>query len=155
MQNALRDAITEALSRRLGAVSRPDDAQQVQPEPVSAQPIPPASDPVGRRAALVWGGCGFLVGAVFWHAIGFWGFVSAIVLNGPASEERVVAQSGLACVELVLDRSSGQTTTAECPFDTVILAEGRRAERQDFEGVRGWRPFVKAKDGYRVSVSRD
>jgi hypothetical protein len=32
---------------------------------------------------------GFLVGAGFWHVVGFWGFVSDVVLRLPPAEERL------------------------------------------------------------------
>ena len=44
-------------------------------------PSPPRATlptPLARSPAL-WGGIGFLLGIVFWHWIGFWGFVSAAV----------------------------------------------------------------------------
>ncbi|MGE0022330.1 MAG: hypothetical protein AB7S70_01715, partial [Hyphomicrobium sp.] len=34
---------------------------------------------------LGWSVIGFVVGAVFWHFIGFWGFVSEVVLAGGPS----------------------------------------------------------------------
>lgn len=33
------------------------------------------------RTPLVWGGLGFLAGVLAWHALGFWAFVSDVVLN--------------------------------------------------------------------------
>ena len=36
--------------------------------------------------SLVAGTCGFLLGAVFWHWIGFWGFVTSTVLRGPMDD---------------------------------------------------------------------
>ena len=35
----------------------------------------------GYRAALLWSIGGFLAGALFWYAAGFWRFVSDIVLD--------------------------------------------------------------------------
>ena len=42
----------------------------------------------GRRfsAAVLSGLAGFILGAVFWHFVGFWSFVSHVVLKGPAAE---------------------------------------------------------------------
>ncbi|MEM1371791.1 MAG: hypothetical protein AAGG72_06130 [Pseudomonadota bacterium] len=35
---------------------------------------------------LVAGGIGFVVGAAFWHTVGFWGFVSEAVFSGPREQ---------------------------------------------------------------------
>ena len=48
-----------------------------------------------RRVAVVWAALGFVVGIVFWHLIGFWGFVQTIVLP-PGAPERVRASEPVA-----------------------------------------------------------
>lgn len=94
--------------------------------------------PSGAGAALIWGGSGFIVGAIFWHAIGFWDFMTAVVLGDQESRRRqpeasnswstqvivtptpgrsaarrtVVAGN---CISLAIDRSKGETTTKPCP----------------------------------------
>lgn len=51
---------------------------------------PPARrPPLRKRPAVVAAGSallGFVTGAVFWHSIGFWSFVSTVVLKGPEDE---------------------------------------------------------------------
>lgn len=77
---------------------------------------------------LGWSVIGFLLGAVFWHFVGFWSFVSEVVLarHSTAPAERlqpVAAQldstktSPLAagwCTALHLDRKTGATSAATC-----------------------------------------
>jgi hypothetical protein len=53
----------------------PADSQTQQ----SAQPTPRRS---GRAAKLGWLALGFVLGAGFWHAVGFWSFVTAVTLTG-------------------------------------------------------------------------
>lgn len=37
----------------------------------------------GLSAPLIWVALGFVAGALFWHFVGFWSFVTAVVFNGP------------------------------------------------------------------------
>jgi hypothetical protein len=107
---------------------------------------------IGRRgrlsslgAPIAWGLGGFLIGAIFWHLIGFWGFLSAVVLKGPETAVSVVTrqqpvmvarQEGIQpatlpnCTVLVLDRSTGLTSAVPCPEHLPLLEEARRG-RQD------------------------
>lgn len=109
----------------------------------------------GAVSSLVWGVMGFLIGAVFWHFIGFWGFISEIVfVGGAVREERLVEQTGQQCVQLVLDRSAGTISSEACPFDAPLLNEGALAVRTDFVGDRGpktvaARPAIRLTDGSR------
>lgn len=85
---------------------------------------------------LGWSVIGFLLGAVFWHFVGFWSFVSEVVLAGDpsgrggersrplasaAGDAPVSADEGLAlatsawCTALALDRKTGLTSAAGCP----------------------------------------
>lgn len=106
-------------------------------------------------SSLVWGVMGFLIGAVFWHFIGFWGFISEIVfVGGSVREDRLVEQTGSQCVQLVLDRSAGTISSENCPFDAPLLNEGALAVRADFAGDRGpkitsARPAIRLSDGTR------
>ena len=90
-----------------------------------------ALDGVG---GLGWSVIGFLVGAVFWHFVGFWSFVSEVVLAGdPAAQGGDVSKpvvpldwpvsiSGAdevprfvtACTSLALDRATGLTFAGQC-----------------------------------------
>lgn len=65
----------------------------------AAQPGAARSDAVSRQrrrgigTGLVSGIAGFVVGAVFWHFVGFWSFLSHVVLKGPADAEGRIEQS--------------------------------------------------------------
>jgi hypothetical protein len=107
---------------------------------------------IGRRGRLAsygtpiaWGLGGFLIGAVFWHLIGVWGFLGAVVLKEPdAKVSVVIRQQPVAearqeavqpaflpnCTVLVLDRSTGVTTSVPCPERMPLLEEARYG-RQD------------------------
>lgn len=86
------------------------DADRQQPWPLPAQSDPPAepiridaTDPgqepeqqqeklhprgngARRYSAIGYTTVGFMAGAVFWHAVGFWSFVHEAVFSGPRSE---------------------------------------------------------------------
>lgn len=47
----------------------------------------PAAKRSSLKPALLSGIAGFILGAVFWHFVGFWSFVSQLVLKGPAETE--------------------------------------------------------------------
>lgn len=107
---------------------------------------------IGRRgrlsshaAPIAWGLGGFLVGAIFWHVIGFWGFLGTVVLKGPETAVSVVTrqqpvvvarqqivESAILpnCTVLVLDRSTGRTSSVPCPEQLPMLEEAR-SHRQD------------------------
>ncbi len=89
-----------------------------------------------HRAQMGWGLVGFLVGAVFWHFVGFWGFVRDVVYNGRSTEEYFVEQTGRDCVSLQLDRATGAVTSVRCPAHAPLLNEGILATRQDM-AIRG------------------
>ncbi|MBN9277657.1 MAG: hypothetical protein J0I57_08480 [Hyphomicrobium sp.] len=90
----------------------------------------------GRRAApLVWGFAGFLIGAMFWHVIGFWGFLSDVVLKGPEPQASVVVNEAPTamlpnCTTLALNRATGMTTSVPC-IEQMPLLEEARIGRQD------------------------
>ena len=44
---------------------------------------------------LASGIAGFVIGAVFWHFVGFWSFVSDVILKGPPEEPKIRSESGL------------------------------------------------------------
>ena len=89
---------------------------------------------------LGWSVIGFVIGAVFWHFIGFWAFVSDVVLaGGPigAVERSVVYAvpqlqsrprwvemadaSSSSCTTLLLDRDTGLTSARPCDGDAAML----------------------------------
>jgi hypothetical protein len=86
---------------------------------------------------LGWSVIGFVLGAVFWHFIGFWGFVADVVLAGGPDEPMAVVspvpraaagearaavteaapaavRSSATCTLLVLDRRLGRTVARPC-----------------------------------------
>lgn len=121
-----------------------------------AVPSPARRVGFGRVLALLdgigglgWSVIGFVAGAVFWHFVGFWGFVADVILAGgpPAAEStppalvRIAEEAHLlrvadasACTLLALDRRTGLTTAAPCeashgplPPDAVQGREDRLA----------------------------
>lgn len=111
-----------------------------------------ASPPIGT--ALIWGGSGFIVGAIFWHTIGFWDFMTAVILGSPESRHRqpdaangwsthviatptpgrspskrpVVAGN---CTTLAIDRTKGATASKPCPaiLPTAPASVATKADR--------------------------
>jgi hypothetical protein len=109
-----------------------------------------------RRAAApwLWGATGFFLGALFWHFIGFWSFVSNVVFNArtdaPALVQRraeplptflktpPAARVG-ACVKLVRDRQAGATTKGDCLTSDPPLRNYGLARRGDLAVIStGW-----------------
>jgi hypothetical protein len=96
---------------------------------------------------------GFLLGVVFWHFVGFWSFVSSVVLSGPphspalqtakpsvheAPEARGAAEpdEGIRitqeqCTTLALDREAGYTRLTACPERIGDLPRNPFSGRQD------------------------
>jgi len=96
---------------------------------------------------------GFAAGAVFWHAVGFWSFVSAIVLKGPvpalsagapgdittgsigpippAHRRTTAAGVDVTCTALALDRRTGETTPSLCTPRDVRWNKGARQGKTD------------------------
>ncbi len=108
---------------------------------------------------LGWSVIGFILGAMFWHFVGFWGFVSEVVLAGgpiAAIEQRaaeprrksdigalpqwvqVADASAPACTLLALDRQTGLTTARPCDADyTALPADVSQQGREDRLLVNG------------------
>jgi hypothetical protein len=122
-------------------------AAYAKPEHRSAGSLVGMMDGIG---GLGWSVAGFVVGAVFWHFIGFWSFVADVVLaGGPAAgndQARRALQppewvrladaeavsgttAGAACTSLVLDRRTGTTSALACGANGASLpmdvADGR------------------------------
>ncbi|HKZ97298.1 MAG TPA: hypothetical protein VJ045_09985 [Hyphomicrobiaceae bacterium] len=103
--------------------------------------------------ALAFGVLGFLAGIVFWHFVGFWGFVSEVVLMGPIDPDRLMhaadspaprfengradpvastrASRAGGCAMLVLDRATGRTHVAPCGELTPVLTPDSAPQRED------------------------
>jgi hypothetical protein len=91
-----------------------------------------------RLAPYAWGVGGFLIGAIFWYFVGFWSFLSTVVTTkGPEAAVSVLVRPSEVvagapnCTLLVLNRSTGRTTSVPCPEPLPAFDEARSA-RQDF-----------------------
>lgn len=100
---------------------------------------------------LGWGLAGFVIGALFWHFVGFWIFVSDVVLKGDQSELQVKLLATKNCTELVLHRKERKTSKRPCSNHAIHLAEGHLSGRQDLEPLvyppSRWSFPVLADDG--------
>jgi hypothetical protein len=127
--------------------------------------VPPAvkAEPVlaRRRAgsALAYGLLGFILGAIFWHFVGFWDFVGQVMFKGRPIEtqitqapppiklkERVSGVSALAvviepeaCTTLQLDRVAGTTKAVSCEVESLPLRSLKTARREDLWVTAGQR----------------
>jgi hypothetical protein len=123
--------------------------EREQLRPVYAAEPPESAVPVGEpapskprralRAALLWGALGFFAGAIFWHAVGFWTFVSEVVLDSEGSvqfaRQAATRPGALAhpelpviylidpasCTALELDRTANRTAVRPCPREGLAL----------------------------------
>ncbi len=126
---------------------------EIEPAPARR---PTASERARFTAPLLWCALGFLSGAIFWHVVGFWGFVSTAVFEGDKARPQIAAgttpletgsidtrkaaataaktspvKSVLACAALTLDRSSGQTSMSACSANAWHLRHTGDSRRQD------------------------
>lgn len=105
----------------------------------------------GARSAIGYGLLGFVLGAVFWHFVGFWDFVGQLMFKGGAAgteivqgpppiklRERVSGVSAIAivasteaCTMLRLDRGTGETAAVPCAGDPLPLRGIKPARRED------------------------
>ncbi len=84
-------------------------------------------------SAALWGAGGFLTGVIFWHCIGFWGFVSDVVFSNRAHlDDRQIAQSGPQCIEFVLERATGTIHAEPCAMEAPELDESANSAKGDF-----------------------
>jgi hypothetical protein len=98
----------------------------------------------GLRTALLWSAGGFLAGALFWHAVGFWGFISDVVFDPapqPAQMAAVAPPSQVSlptiymvdpanCTALILDRKTNSTVMQPCPRNGLALRLEANGERE-------------------------
>ena len=87
------------------------------------------------RAALLWSAAGFLAGALFWYAVGFWRFISDVVFDAAprTGAMAAVAQPSQVslptiylvdpanCTALILDRKTNSTVMQPCPQEGLAL----------------------------------
>lgn len=105
----------------------------------------PAHRPV--RGAALFTTVGFIGGAIFWHTVGFWTFMSELMFNSDtatAHQQAVVSTDPIetgslptvytvdpsSCTSLELDRASNQTSLRPCPANGLAL-------RLESDGSRG------------------
>ena len=98
----------------------------------------------GLRMALLWSAGGFLAGAIFWHAIGFWRFLSDVVFDPAPRSAQMAAiappsQVSLPtiymvdpanCTALILDRKTNSTAMQPCPRNGLALRLEANGERE-------------------------
>jgi hypothetical protein len=134
----------------------PPIPRTAQPQAASLLPGAITTDAPGPperkvRSALVTLLLGFVLGALFWHFVGFWDFVGQVMFKGKSTgseitqapppiklKERVSGVSPLAitleperCVTLELDRTTGLTSSAPCDVQALPLRSLRTARRED------------------------
>lgn len=120
-------------------------------------------------APALWGGAGFVLGAVFWHLVGFWSFVSEIVYKGPeggasvavvrkndarsaASEASNGPSAEAFCIALVRDRVSGDTRSAGCTLADRVLPHLGAGVRSDLASLQ---TSLGTADGWTVTADQD
>lgn len=100
----------------------------------------------GYRAALLWSIGGFLAGALFWYAAGFWRFVSDIVLDPPTTMTAIAQPSDVTlptiylvdpvnCTALILHRKTNSTEMRPCPPQGLALRLKANSERASLAAV--------------------
>lgn len=76
---------------------------------------------------------GFILGAVFWHFVGFWQFVRTILLPMPKPIERAVVDSparSAGCAAFVRDRENGIVHPVPCRIvDLADRPAGQKGAR--------------------------
>ena len=123
---------------------------------------------------LGWSVLGFIAGAVFWHFVGFWGFVSSIVFaDDPGMRAHVLlAQSAPAivasqpdltgaisvahCTAVSRDRQTGVTSARSCDGDYPTLRQDAyqgRQDRIDVDVSNDWEP-LSSDGGSRAADGR-
>ena len=122
--------------------------------PISEASVRAAKAGGARRpivSALSYGLFGFVLGAIFWHFVGFWDFVGQVMFKSrtgdteiaqasapPKLKDRVSDVTALAvmpephsCSTLQLDRDTGITSMAPCEATPLPLRSVSAAKRDD------------------------
>ena len=133
-----------------GAVATGPVRRAAPPKPRSTKPPHRLDDlvhEIGGRgrlrahaAPLAWGFGGFLIGAIFWQALGFWDFLGEVILKSPEPRVSVVARtpppSSLPnCTALAIERATGRTRSIPCA-ETLPLHEEAGLGRHDLAFVQ-------------------
>jgi hypothetical protein len=115
-----------------------------------AQSAAPTAGRTRYRSAALWCAGGFCAGALFWYAVGFWRFVSDVVLDsGPQLTPMMTAtaqpsQTTLPtiylidpanCTALVLDRKTSTTEVRRCPQHGLALRLEPESARESLAAV--------------------
>lgn len=164
--------------RQLEAAGPAIVAATAEPSPVSgpaaAAPAPRPERSRMRRAgsALAYGILGFILGAIFWHFVGFWDFVGQVMFRGHPSDAQIsqappvkfrerapvgaplaVVLEPAACTTLQLDRDSGVTAAVPCTTGTLPLRSLRLARREDLWVTAGQRILEATARGWSSSLT--
>jgi hypothetical protein len=100
------------------------------------------------RGAALWTTIGFVCGAIFWHAVGFWTFMSDMMFNGDAAAASHQAELSsdpietgslptiyridpASCTSLELDRLSNRIEVRPCPNEGLALRLESETTRGD------------------------
>lgn len=145
----LFDGSAVSSGRGLGAM-QPADRGRPQTAVVRRRQVSSVRRVLDGIGGLGWSVIGFVGGAVFWHFIGFWGFVSEVVLAGNApmvagqavlhaavreapSHRMVIADASALppCTVLSLDRRTGVTSSRPCDSGHSPLPADSFQGRQD------------------------
>jgi hypothetical protein len=142
-------------------------------EQVAASPSPPAIRTRSRRRSLAYGLAGFVLGAAFWHVVGFWDFVGRVMFKGADQTADVVAAiapdvklrervsgvgslaitlSSETCTSLSLDRATGQTRAEPCSQQQFSLRSLKPARREDLWLVGGLKKNEQPLQGWSTVV---
>jgi len=122
----------------------------------ASRPAPSTSSAAAKlprraaRGAALWATLGFVCGAIFWHAFGFWTLMTDVVLDPPGGDAVVArgphAGSGgietgslpsihlvdpASCTSLELDREANRTVVRPCPSDGLALRLDAGTDRED------------------------
>ena len=147
--------LSHVIGSTMSRPSQTDDAS-------AAQQDQPSSQSCGRswvrdNLGLLICACGFAAGCVFWHYVGFWAVVHALVHSGgdaeraaaphPQTTNRAVAANSTVgpatvgllivklnpetCTSLILDRASGAMTHEPCAEEAMPLKSLRAARKDD------------------------
>lgn len=112
-------AIHDGLHGEPAASSRAPKKRKTQAEAVPAR--------TGRLRPWLYGCAGFFFGVVFWHAVGFWGFVSEAVFSGPRQQiARQAPVSPPAAMPATSRIETGAITTGSIHSDTSRPSQSPR-----------------------------
>ncbi len=100
-----------------GTLSTPPSKTEKPPAASAVRDTPPARK---RRdfTPVLWGGSGFIAGALVWHIVGFWMFVSDVVLNANDPRARTLE----AFLPGLSTPAPGQKAMSRIPESAVIAA---------------------------------